>query len=404
MKVNGLAVGLNMPTALASVGSGETEFTHQLPPYHRRKAFLVDEYPACPPEWLRSSGRTKSYFVPIIEDAGLWLDFNACLNEVPQHVAIIVSVQGVNAITGLPCNNPQPEQYRDECPKHKKAFGPDRLCAECGYKWPKQNYISSAATPDGQLWLDGFRATDGKIRQYVLTAQKERGVAKAVIGEERVHALGLSFFLTKEKRPAKPVQVMRSAGHSLMSFSPGVDSALYDKSCDLGAKGLVGDSGPMGPPGASVHYEADMSYSAGPAAFTMSVDNSPLYKAMAPQPSVTKGTKHADPRMMSRSASKVRLCCAASTDEPVAASFMAAAAPMRSVNVKKLEIAAGARIDQRVYDDPNTLEAYNAEPEGLIIVNYCSEAEADAIIAAGKTDLSGSKEGFLKNVPTGNPV
>ena len=432
MTINNCKIGLNMPQALASVGSGETEFVHQLPPYHRRKAFLVDEYPACPSDWLRSTGRVKSYFVPIIEGAGLWLDLNHCLKEVPQHVAVVVSVQGVNAATGLPCKDAQLEQYRDECPKHKKPFGPDRLCKECGYKWPKQNYLATAGTPEGQFWLDGFRAEDGKVRQYVLTAQKERGVAKAIVGDERVHALGLSFFLTKEKRPERPApERMRSASvmsfHSLMD-SPGVDSVLYDKSCSLGDSG---PTGPLGPPGASLgdtttNWGACAAAAAGPATYSLSVDNTPLLKAMAeagvapetpPTKDSTKISAKYSGSLMSRSASAsvnkrtydaARHLCSVSSDEPVAANFMevASAAPvaMRSVAVKKMEIAAGARIDQQVYPDPLSLDAYQAEPEGIIVINYASEQDCDRIIAAGKVDLSGSKEGFLKNVPTGNPV
>ena len=75
MTINGLSVGLNLPEALHSKGEGEEELTHGLPPYRPRRAYLVDEYPACPDSWLRSSGRIKSYFVPIMADTGLWLDF-----------------------------------------------------------------------------------------------------------------------------------------------------------------------------------------------------------------------------------------------------------------------------------------------------------------------------------------
>jgi hypothetical protein len=200
MTVNNCAVGFNMPAAIKDTADG----LHNLPPRRIRKAFLVDEYPACPEHWLRSSGRVKSYFVPILEDHGMWLDFNESMKTSEYDVAIVVSVQGVNAITGLPCKDPQLEQYRDECPKHKKAFGPDRFCKECNYKWPKQNYIASTATPEGFLWLDGFRTEDGVVRQYVLTASVLRSVAKAIVGNDRVHAVGVSFFLSKQQRP-KPV-------------------------------------------------------------------------------------------------------------------------------------------------------------------------------------------------------
>ena len=75
----------------------------------------------------------------------------------------------------------------------------------------------------------------------------------------------------------------------------------------------------------------------------------------------------------------------------------------RLASVKQLEIAAGARINQHVYDDPNDLDFWQKEPEGLIVINYCTQAEAEEIIKAGKVDLSGNKEGFLQNVPVGNP-
>jgi hypothetical protein len=91
-----------------------------------------------------------------------------------------------------------------------------------------------------------------------------------------------------------------------------------------------------------------------------------------------------------------------------AAKMSFAPAPEPSAPIKKLastkamEIAAGAKIDQRVYDDPNGLDFYQDTPEGIIVVNYCLEQEADAIVKAGKADVSGSKDGFLKDVPVGN--
>ena len=87
-----------------------------------------------------------------------------------------------------------------------------------------------------------------------------------------------------------------------------------------------------------------------------------------------------------------------SLDTPVtAAAFHKLAA------VKQMEIAAGARIDQQVHDDPNDLEFWQKEPEGLIAINYCTQQEALAIIRAGKVDVSGSPDGFLQNIPKGNP-
>lgn len=366
MNVGRLSCVLNMPDALKSQGQGENEIAWELPPYRPRAVYLVDEYPACPAEWMRSSGRTKSYFVPIKEGKGMWLDFNQCLGSVPQHIAVVVSVQGINAVTGQPCSDPALEQYRDECPKHKKPFGPDRLCAECNFKWPKQNYLASTGTPQGALWLDGFRAEDGHIRQYVFTAAEARGVAKAIIGERRVHALGISFFLGKETRPQPQIMARRlfdsglSGGMKLCSA--GVDAGVY------GSKGASGPSGDEG----MVTYSA-------------SVD------------SMTKGGGQFGHDLMERSmtasASLGREKLSARRRESVGA----------PIAVKKLEVAAGARIKQQIYDDPQDLEYWQKEPEGLLIVNYCSEQEAERIVAAGKVNLDGSPEGFLQQVPVGNP-
>lgn len=352
MTVNNLSVGLNMPAALKG------EAMHQLPPYHRRRAFLVDEYPACPESWMRSSGRIKSYFVAVIPGNGLWLDFNPNAGHT-NHQAIVISVQGVNAITGLPCKDPQLEQYRDECPKHKTAFGADRLCKECGFKWPKQNYLSSTGQPTGQLWLDGFRAEDGVIRQYVFSEQAVRGVANAIIGEERVFALGISFFLSQQPRPQEPRTLGRGiASAGMMNYCGGIETKMMDMSLD--------DCG------------GDISYTA----------SASMSKSLCSD-SGAKGLTKGSSGLMSRSRSFGSSL----------SSLMHAPVPQ----VKKLEVAAGAKIDQRIYDDPNGLEFWQKEPEGLVVINYCTEEDARRIIEAGKVDVKGSPEGFLTNVPVGNP-
>jgi hypothetical protein len=347
MIVNNLVATVNMPPALKSTGAGETEVAHALPPYSPQPAYLVDEYPACPDSWLRSTGRIKSYFVAIRPKAGLWLDFNACLLSTANHVAIVVSVQGVNAISGLPCKDASLEQYRDKCPKHKEDFGPDRLCKKCGYKWPRGNYLSSTGQPSGMLWLDGFRAEDGVVRQYVFTSKEIRGVAANVIGKDRVYALGISFFLSKELRP-KPVITLVEADETdsdEISYGSKLSkSYAFPTASKGGSKGLTGSPMPR-----SASY---MSKKIGRQAGGQSVNSVQTYAA--------------------------------------------------KVAVEQLEIAAGARIDQRVYDDPNGLDFWCAEPEGVLVLNYATEKDCESILAAGKIDLSGSKEGFMQNIPTGN--
>jgi len=364
MSVNGLTAVLNLPAALKSLVQGSVEQVHGLPPHHPRRAFLVDEYPACPPHWMRSSGRVKSYFVAVKEDRGLWLDFNDCLHHTTNHAAIVVSIQGVNAITGLPCKDATLEQYRDECPKHKKPFGPDRFCAQCNFKWPKQNYLCSTGTPRGGLWIDGFRAEDGAIRQYVFTANEVRSVAKAILKADRVFAIGISFFLSKEQRPVE--RVVTRGLCSLSEDTPVggdstyfTDNVLYDKSI-------------------GTH-----TYTAGPVTFASSLKfQSGNQGATGP----------------SGPGAEAQITCNA------AATLRSAAVPRSMpVKVKSLEIAAGAKISQMIYDDPMNLDYWQNEPEGLIVVNYAPEEDVEKIVAAGKIDVSGSDEGFMQKMPVGNP-
>jgi len=373
MTVNKCAVVLNTPPALKSQGSGANEIAHSLPPHRQRRAFLVDEYPACPEHWMRSSGRIKSYFVPVRENTGLWLDFNDCLHTLSTHVAVVVSAQGVNAITGLPCNDAALEQYRDECPKHKKAFGPDRLCTECGHVWPKQNYLASTGQPHGALWIDGFRAEDGVVRQYVFTANEVRSVAKAIIGKDRVFALGLSYFLSKQPRPQEPPS--RGFGGIACAASGGNwGSVTYS----------------AGPPTISNNASAFMSHTLGDSGPDMHCSTKGEMEKYSGDTIPTITGPAAKKRLLAASPNRFMKGMA----EPIA---------VNAVQVKSLEIAAGAKIDQRIHDDPNDLDFWQKEPEGLIVVNYCTEEDAERIINSGKVDLSGNPEGFLQKVPVGNP-
>ena len=93
MRNNGLACGFNMPNALKG------EKAHGLPPYAKRMPFLVDEYPACPNNWMHGSDIVSSYFAGLEEDWALWLDFNDCFDHT-HDVAVVLSVQGINPVTG----------------------------------------------------------------------------------------------------------------------------------------------------------------------------------------------------------------------------------------------------------------------------------------------------------------
>jgi hypothetical protein len=214
MKASGLTCTLHMPRRREKQFRGGVEVAQSLPEGNPRQCFLVDELPAAPEEWLRSTSGVLSYVVPVLKGHGLWLDFNGCHSHT-HHVAVMISSQGVCAITGQPFKDMGLQQYRETCPKHGCQFTGERFCEECGYKWPPQNYLPSNVMRSPYLWRDGFFDTDGTTRQWYFTDKVEESVAAAIIGEDRVHAIGIEFRLSKEPKP-KPT--FRSRGDLLGTY------------------------------------------------------------------------------------------------------------------------------------------------------------------------------------------
>jgi len=216
----------NMPEKIKSEFNSEEEMAHFLPPYAPADVYPVDEYEACPTNWMNGSDVTSSYFVGVKEDHGMWLDFNECFYHT-HDVAVVISIQGINPITGQKMVAEKAlklEQYHKKCPIHKVNFKQDRYCEKCGFKWPGQNYLSTTGTPEMMMWLDGFRTPEGKVRQYIFTEDKMRGVANQLIGEARVFAIGIAYYLSKHK---KPYTLQRSEGRGVENENINMNPILF---------------------------------------------------------------------------------------------------------------------------------------------------------------------------------
>lgn len=362
MIVNGLQAEFNMP--MAPKGDG----THGLPPYNRQKVFVVDEYPACPTNWEHGSSKASSYFAALRPGAHMWFDFNMNANY-SHHIAIVCSIQGINPVTGQRTKVLRLEQYKDKCPTHDIKFKQDRFCEKCGYKWPAQNYLTTANMPLGHFWIDGFRAEDGTVRGFLISEEQIEGIAAQMIGEDRVWAVGIAYYLSKEPwaRPV-PTSFLRSQSIGLSdSLTKGGSAEIYtadsimdmDTSFSYGASGSSGSKGLSGPGGSSAGGGGTISSSGFSAA----------------------------PRKM-RSTSK--RATYSSSD-------------IKQVDTKKLEIAAGAKISQELnYPDPNDLDFYQDEPIGINYMNFTDLESVKKILKAGKRDLTQGGEGFLAPLKTGN--
>jgi len=338
MIVNELVAELNLPDALPMTKDKDgKEVPSGLPPYARVKAHVVDEYPACPSSWMNGSDISSSYFVPVKAGKGMWLDFNGCHNH-NHEVAVVISVQGVNPINGQKQNVMRLEQYKTNCPIHDKTFKQDRFCEDCGFKWPAQNYLATTGTPHGQFWIDGFRSENGQVRQYIFTEEEAKGVASQLIGDDKVYAIGIAFYLSKEKKKVKSESTTSSAmGKPLSSF--------HDLFEDMWGK--------KGPASSTLHTNSIT---------RNSIAETPTSKGIfRGSNSDVEGTIEMP---------EMTVCTDTNTEEIVVD--------------KKLEVGLGSSINQEVNKDTESLDFWQDKPAGFIYINYCTQDQCEKILAAGK--------------------
>lgn len=308
-----------MPPALIGRWANGEEVGQSLPPYAPVEAHLVDEYPDLPEEWERSTADTACYVVGLKEGNGMWFDFTSLAYHPTHNVAVRMSMQGVCVITGVEVVGGQMplHQYKRNCPTHNVPFGPNLRCNECGFDWPAQNYLASTAP--AIMWIDGFRASDGKTRQFLITEDENRGIAAQLIGNRRTFDLTFAFFLSRATKPPAPPY----------RFRGGLEGALESMphSFGAGSKG-IGTGGGYG-------------------------------------------------------------------EEPVMRG-------LSSAGVKKLEIGAGALINQRIGADPNGIDHWADLALGRVRVYYMPVAQLAPILAAGRSRAQAGRS-FVGGLKVGNP-
>ena len=355
-----LGFTVNLPAALRG------EQVHSLPPYAPVRASKVDCYPGAPAEWPRSTGNTASYFIPIVEGRGMWLDFNACWAH-PHHVAIVVSIQGVNPLTGHKADKLELERYAMDSSVEEWLRG-------------RQNYLSTTATPQGMLWIDGFRAADGTVRQYIFTKDENRGVASQIIGVDRVFAIGVAFFLSKEPKP-----VVHEAPRGLIASASGDVGGVYFKGLTGAGLGLSGKLGGSPTLDYSVHDSDKLAnYCADSIPVASSGDGVLGSKGRV-------GKMRGSSTGMLRSMASGPSCSITVSDTSVSDDGSWDA-------TDKIEIAAGAQIAQELYKDTVAADYWQTVCAGIIAVSYAPAALIKQIFDAG---MVAEKEGFLAGLAVG---
>lgn len=398
MSVNDLRASFHMAPKLEQVinSSGE-EIPQGLPPGAVSNVYAVDEYPGCPNTWMNGSNISSSYFLEVEEEKGMWLNFNNCVAH-NHDVAIVVSIQGVNPITGQKMVGDNPlrlEKYHKQCPIHSIDFKQDRFCEECGYKWPNQNYIATTGTPGGLFWIDGFRNSDGSVRQYIFTEEELKGVASQTIGSDRVFAIGIAFYLSKEAKPVKSKTVRgRSVDYGpytkCASSKPTFFSPLHTpQNYNTGSIGTAN----IGYANSGNNFECQ----SGPSASSgEDVDSIDLGLSLSSEDDTTECFV-ASAGLIPSSALNVNSSVPPSD---VVEEIVSPADVVPVVPTKKLEVGAGALINQKIYSDTKDMDYWDEKPAGMIYINYCDAETLKNILAKGRRKEKA--EGFMDGLKVGS--
>lgn len=137
--------------------------------------FRVSDFKSgCPKHW-----NNDSMFFPMYRQEAMWINFN---REYRNPKAVIVAAGNINAISGKPFD--LSKNLLDKKAKKKKSELTIKLEEE-------QNYLVVPPQP----WIDGWKAEDGKIYQFV-AAELGSGetVEGQITGEESVGGIQLIVF------------------------------------------------------------------------------------------------------------------------------------------------------------------------------------------------------------------
>lgn len=356
-----------------------------LPPGMPIPVLPVDYLKERPDFWI---GGTGSYVCPVDSDWGLW--FNWTMNS--HFTAVLASVKGMNPITGQRIDGIGLEQYQTKCPVHKIQFKHGRLCSECGFKWPMQNYITE---PDPLYW-DGFRSSDGQVRQFYFTEDMAKSVPELVIGkDDTVPAFGFCFYTAKQRMKHNaggkrlkqfPKECIQSFGFSGFSGCSGVSGISGYAGAFKSYRGIRSFVSPDVYCGELLRYgSADITADCATFAASAAGD-----VKCAASDSSHFADKHSDTLYLSASNS---------------AGFSATPTSGVSMNMFRVNaevgIGAGAKIKQDLMGDSLSVDQWNDKPAGIIRVYFVFREQFERYVSAGLNDLAGCKEGFLDGVPVG---
>ena len=391
MNINGFFASI-MRTGKKSEDSKDS-----LPPGVPIPILPVDYLKVKPDNWVGGEG---SYCVPVDSDWGLW--FNFTMNN-PANTAVLSSVKGMNPITGQRIGGYDLEGYQEDCPIHNKPFSKGRLCTECGFKWPAQNYISLP----NKYYLDGFRTPDGNVRQFYFTEDMAKSIPEKVIGKEDcVPAFGFCFYKLKnfkgnyeEGKHIKnefPANCYSNHGAFLYSTGFACASAAPER---LYSSGLVPDGSMEFGLGTDILCEGSRSKGTtlGGSVRGMSAGSSTsAYYSNASLDGVAQASASSEVSYTKGfvNTSDIKSKSTKSAESVMYHSF---SSPIRA----EVGIGAGAKIKQAFEKSHTPIEDWEKKPAGVIRLYFVFQEEFEKYASLGFNDLKGNESGYLEGLPVG---
>jgi hypothetical protein len=408
------------------------DHVHSLPPGSPTDIYPVDLFNEPLPHWIKGQG---NYVVPVQPDWGLW--FNWTRNDT-LNTSVMPTVKGMNPVTGQKTEGYGLEKYENKCPVHNIDFKEGRFCEECTYKWPPQNYV---AAPN-RLWWDGFRTSDGKVRQFFFTEDLAKSIPENVIGKQNtVPAFGFAFYKTKQTR----VNPLGNSRGWMIGDMSGVSITNSTLSGAIGCKGPLGNTGSIGlqgPQGISgLGISGTLTGYTPPGAYTSNSLNVQLdslvhqYLGKAHTISEPDIAEACDYVIVPQGG--IGPCSQSTPTNGVNATIAALAKEFTSIKISDFEqhqesiqlqpdsgsrgsqkiskeiktsasignaevgIGAGAQIHQDLLVDPLKLEDWQEEPAAVMRLYFIFMDQFNILKDKGFKDLTGNKEGFLSNMPVG---
>jgi hypothetical protein len=349
---------------------------HGLPPGNPVDVFPVDAFEQPLSSWIAGPG---NYVVPVDPDWGLWFDWT---DNDWTNTAVLLSIKGMNPITGQRTNGFMLERYKERCPIHDEPFKDGLFCEKCNFKWPDQNYV----TYPNKLWWDGFRTADGKVRQFFFTEDLAKSVPELVIGkEDTVPAFGFAFYRPKTLREVINQKHLNVTHQSPIYFGSTKCSSSVQDSCFAlySTKSTTKSAQRFG---AVLKKSSWLPITDGPATESVYFSNATACAAggSAVNLDSTRGGNIIIPE--SHQVPDVQYRAADFEHKP---------------RTTEVGVGAGAEILQSLTVDPLNVSDWKDKPDSVMRLFFVFVDQFNAIKEKGMKDLTGELEGFLSGLPVG---